>query len=303
MSSDESYLTNGYLESIIIEGIPGMKPLQLQDFPYTRTIDPDDFAFNFVMRAAETSVKAHAIAIHTIDALEQDVLDGLPTIFPRVLWKEEDERSLQLLDTKEPKSVLYVNFGSIWSLATQQSCQLNLKWKLRNVDFLQTDVFKRKYQAIHDQVVDSQHIVVGVQLWRAYLLDFQRTDPNDIELNFAMEAVESAVKAPTIILHTHDELEPSVLRDLSMIHPCVYAVGPFQILPPEFAAEIQKRGLIARWCPQEEVLSTQPSISWRVLTHCGWGSTIESLSAEVPKQSVSDGLSSIFYRVYAIGPY
>jgi hypothetical protein len=49
--TDESYLTSGYLESTIIEGIPGMKPLQLKDFPYTRTIDPDDFAFNFVMRA------------------------------------------------------------------------------------------------------------------------------------------------------------------------------------------------------------------------------------------------------------
>jgi hypothetical protein len=59
------------------------------------------------------------------------------------------------------------------------------------------------------------------------------TDPNDIELNFAMEAVESAVKAPTIILHTHYELEPSVLRDVSMIHPCVYAVGPFQVRTPQ----------------------------------------------------------------------
>jgi hypothetical protein len=82
--TDESYLTSGYLESTIIEGIPGMKRLQLKDFPYTRRIDPDDFAFNFVMRAAETSVKAHAIAIHTFDAMEQDVLDGLSTIFPRV---------------------------------------------------------------------------------------------------------------------------------------------------------------------------------------------------------------------------
>ena len=56
------------------------------------------------------------------------------------------------------------------------------------------------------------------------------TDPNDIMLDFAMEAIESAVKAPTITLHTFDELEPSVLRDLSMIYPCVYAVGPFQLL-------------------------------------------------------------------------
>jgi hypothetical protein len=32
-------------------------------------------------------------------------------------------------------------------------------------------------------------------------------------------------------------------------------IGNSKILPPEFAAEIQKRGLIARWCPQEEVLN------------------------------------------------
>ena len=56
------------------------------------------------------------------------------------------------------------------------------------------------------------------------------TDPNDIMLDFAMEAIESAVKAPTITLHTFDELEPSVSRDLSMIYLCVYAVGPFQLL-------------------------------------------------------------------------
>ncbi|KAJ6870215.1 7-deoxyloganetin glucosyltransferase-like [Populus alba x Populus x berolinensis] len=156
---DESYLTNGYLETTIIEGIPGMKPLQLKDFPYTRTIDPDDFPFNFVMRAAEASVKAHAIAIHTFDALEQDVLDGLSTIFPRVysigplqlllnqiqqdglssvgynLWKEDSE-CLQWLDTKEPKSVVYVNFGSIAVMTAEQLVEFAMGLANSEISFL-----------------------------------------------------------------------------------------------------------------------------------------------------------------------
>jgi len=157
--TDESYLTNGYLESTIIEGIPGMKRLQLKDFPYTRRIDPYDFAFNFVMRAAETSVKAHAIAIHTFEALEKDVLDGLSTIFPRVysigplqlllnqiqqdglssigynLWKEDSE-CLQWLDTKEPKSVVYVNFGSIAVMTAEQLVEFAMGLANSKISFL-----------------------------------------------------------------------------------------------------------------------------------------------------------------------
>jgi hypothetical protein len=157
--TDESYLTNGYLESTIIEGIPGMKRLQLKDFPYTRRIDPDDFAFNFVMRAAETSVKAHAIAIHSFDSLEKDVLDGLSTIFPRVysigplqlllnqiqqdglssigynLWKEDSE-CLQWLDTKEPKSVVYVNFGSIAVMTAEQLVEFAMGLANSEISFL-----------------------------------------------------------------------------------------------------------------------------------------------------------------------
>uniref|UniRef100_A0A6N2M8H7 Uncharacterized protein n=1 Tax=Salix viminalis TaxID=40686 RepID=A0A6N2M8H7_SALVM len=68
-----SDLSNGYLETKV-DCAPGMKD----------TTDPDDVVFNCVMGAAATSVKARAIAFHTFDALEPEVLDGLSTIFPRV---------------------------------------------------------------------------------------------------------------------------------------------------------------------------------------------------------------------------
>ncbi|KAI3947791.1 hypothetical protein MKX01_034456 [Papaver californicum] len=116
------------------------------------------------------------------------------------LWKEETE-CLKWIDSKEPNSVVYVNFGSVTVMTTQQL--IEFAWGLAN----------------------SKH-------------------------DFLWVVRANIVKGDTATL------------------------------PTEFVEETKDRGLLASWCPQEDVLK-HPSIGV-FLTHSGWNSTIESISGGVP---------------------
>eukprot|EP01018_Ginkgo_biloba_P036066 Gb_27271 [translate_table: standard] len=56
--------------------------------------------------------------------------------------------------------------------------------------------------------------------------------------------------------------------------------GTTAVLPPGFEERIRDRGCLVSWAPQLSVLS-HPSIACFV-THCGWNSTLESISMGVP---------------------
>ncbi|PQM34525.1 7-deoxyloganetin glucosyltransferase-like [Prunus yedoensis var. nudiflora] len=221
---EERYLTNGFLDQVI-DWVPGTKAIRLKDLPKSfQTTNPNDILFKLALEAMDRVDKASAVVLHTFDELEADVLHALSSLPPPVytigplqlllneipqhplkslgysLWKEETE-CFQWLNAKVPNSVVYVNFGSIVVIKSEDL--IEFCWGLAN----------------------------------------------------------------------------SKLPFFWVVRPDLL-VGESAILPPEFVAETKGRGLVASWCPQEQVLS-HPSMGG-FLTHSGWNSTIESLSAGVP---------------------
>ncbi|KAL0284580.1 UNVERIFIED_CONTAM: 7-deoxyloganetin glucosyltransferase [Sesamum radiatum] len=151
--ADASFLTNGYLDTIIDE-IPSMKGIRLRDIPsFIRTTNPDEFMVKFVLDETRRARRASAIVLNTFEDLERDVLDALSSILPPIyaigplhllenqvdekaleqlgsnLWKDEPE-CLEWLDTKDPNSVVYVNFGSITVMTSDQLVEF--AWGLAN---------------------------------------------------------------------------------------------------------------------------------------------------------------------------
>ncbi|KAL0732013.1 hypothetical protein Bca4012_028107 [Brassica carinata] len=138
-----------------INWIPSISPIQLKDFPdFIIKTDHQHLMLNFIAHVTQRSKRASAIIINTFENLEHDVVSSLRSIFhPRIypigplpvlenrevnrdseigrlrlnLWEEETE-SLDWLDTKAEKSVLYVNFGSITVLTREQL--LEFAWGL-----------------------------------------------------------------------------------------------------------------------------------------------------------------------------
>ncbi|KAB1220339.1 UDP-glycosyltransferase 85A2 [Morella rubra] len=150
---DESYLTNGYLDTVI-DWIPGMRDLRFRDLPSPfRCTTANDVEFKMMFDIVERAPKASGIVIQTFDALEREVLNALSPMFPHVyaigplqllldqpqlgplksigysLWKEESE-CLHWLNSKGPNSVVYVNFGSLAVLTPQQLSEFG--WGLAN---------------------------------------------------------------------------------------------------------------------------------------------------------------------------
>jgi UDP:flavonoid glycosyltransferase YjiC (YdhE family) len=114
-----------------------MKNIRLKDLPsFIRTTDTNETMFDFMGSEARNCLNSSTIIFNTFDEFENEVLEAISAMFPRIynigplsllerhvpdsqlkslsssLWKEDSE-CLQWLDKWEPKSVVYVNYGSV----------------------------------------------------------------------------------------------------------------------------------------------------------------------------------------------
>uniref|UniRef100_A0A0D9VG33 UDP-glycosyltransferases domain-containing protein n=1 Tax=Leersia perrieri TaxID=77586 RepID=A0A0D9VG33_9ORYZ len=162
---DAEQLSNGYLDSTVVDWVPGMpSDMRLRDFiSFVRTTDPNDAVLDVVVSAMENLRTAtSAVILNTFDELEGDVLAALSRIIPSPIYTvgplpqlaaataaasdvdasdaaslwPEDDACLEWLRTKPPRSVLYVNFGSIVHLTKQQLVELALGLAESGHDFL-----------------------------------------------------------------------------------------------------------------------------------------------------------------------
>nr|GMC65927.1 7-deoxyloganetin glucosyltransferase-like [Ipomoea batatas] len=206
----------------------GVKSIRLGDIPTSAwSPDPNDPIVDYTISQVSGSYKASAVLFHTFDELEPEVCNALCSMFNRAytigpiplllkgfpeseinkiecnMWKE-DQDCFQWLDSKNPKSVVYVNFGSM------------------------------------------------------------------------------AVTSPDKLVELAIGLCKSQQNFLWIIRPELISGGDWSaVLPPEFMDAIKGggKGYVASWCDQEQVLN-HPSIGG-FLSHCGWNSIVESMSAGV----------------------
>ena len=137
-----------------IDWTPGMKNMRLKDLPTViRITDTNEIMFDFVRSETKNCLNSSAIIFNTFDELEYKALEAISAICPRIyiigplpllgrhvpnsqlkflsssLWKE-DSRCFQWLDKREPKSIVYINYGST-AMMTKQHLK-EFAWGLAN---------------------------------------------------------------------------------------------------------------------------------------------------------------------------
>lgn len=188
--------------------------------------------------------------------------------------------------TTDPNDIM-VNFADIESHKAKKASAV----VLNTFDALEKDVLDSlssilppiytvgSLTLLVNQIRDETLKTIGSNLWKEEpecLKWLNSKAPNSVVyVNFGSITVMTAEQ----LVEFAWGLANSEKMFLWIIRPDL-VVGEAAVVPQEFVSKTKERGLLASWCPQEQVLS-HPAIGG-FLTHCGWNSTIESIGYGVP---------------------
>ncbi|KDP40911.1 hypothetical protein JCGZ_24910 [Jatropha curcas] len=135
-------------------------------------------------------------------------------------------------------------------------------------------------QLLVEQIPSSSSLKnLGSNLWKEQPECIEWLDSNEENAVVYVNFGSITVITPQQMIEFAWGLANSKKPFLWIIRPDL-VVGDKAMLPPEFVSETKERGMLASWCPQEQILK-HPSIGG-FLSHMGWNSTLDSMCGCVP---------------------
>ncbi|MCO5567472.1 hypothetical protein L7F22_021164 [Adiantum nelumboides] len=275
--------------------LPGLtQTLSLADVPSHLLLPPSAFMFDYFIRHSKRIPEAAAVLVNTFPELQgsavdaaQALLDGYPCMWGNILHKHnlpkvipvgpllpscvfdesrktrapvsraggaEDDICLQWLQKQEPSSVVYISFGSMAELPKEQIHELAWGLEASGKPFL--------------------WVVRGESA--SFLPSGFNVGTEDVE----MAAITSPHDASHVMEHGKLNDFAQLALESGSNHALTRDNGPDSVPTSASMNKKHARGLLVSWAPQLDVLS-HPSIAL-FLSHCGWNSTLEAISAGVP---------------------
>ncbi|CAL0300348.1 unnamed protein product [Lupinus luteus] len=198
---------------------------------------------------------------------------------------------LPLLQTQDlPTFVLPSNpFGTFPKLLSDMLQDMKkYKWVLTNSFYeLEKDVIDSMSEVFPLTTVgplvpssllgEDENSDVGIEMWKSQdsCMEWLNHKPDSSVIYISFGSI-------TILSSTQKESIANALKKTK--HPFLWVIkeGTEEELPlpKEFMEETKDQGMVTPWCPQTKVLG-HPAVAC-FLTHCGWNSTLEAITAGTP---------------------
>ncbi|MCO5565130.1 hypothetical protein L7F22_018801 [Adiantum nelumboides] len=276
--------------SEMVSCIPGLPPMDLNDLPIIVRSDPGDFIYQFLSRQLQPMLRAAAVLLNTFADLEPDCLHALLSTFPIPIYpigpllptvsttdntandglQHLTNDMLQVEVQYKSKAPQYSipqysiatpsTTASIYPISKARNCPaIKAREKASAAsNFNNAGIFNEDVSCL--EWLDKRE--TRSVLYISFGSIFSMSPEQFIELLEGLQASKQAFLWA---------IRPRFIQGWNS-----YA----NLLPTSFLENIEDRGLLVSWVPQLSVLAHPATGGF--LTHCGWNSTLESVTLGIP---------------------